>query len=1323
MAPENQPALSRVRSAGLIVRHSARPTQRHKHLRGTEPLTTTLPRVPTPELSLDDRFVVDEGMIHLTGVQALVRLPLVQRRLDLANGANTATFISGYPGSPLGGYDLELQRRRRLLAEHHVVHQMGVNEELGATAVMGSQLAQQLPGPRYDGVVGLWYGKANGFDRSMDALRQANLIGTTRTGGAVALVGDDPTAKSSPTPGASEFAMAAVMMPILHPGDVQEVLDLGLHAIALSRACGLWTALKISTTVADGSGSAFVSPDRVHPVMVDMTFDGRPYVHVPNSHMYGQKVLTMERSMLYARVPAALAYAKANDLNRVTVRGERDRLGIIAGGKNYFELRQTLRELGLDDDQLHRLGVRLLQLRMPYPLDGDVIRDFAAGLEEILVLEDKRPFVELFVKDELYGLADRPLVLGKQDEQGHPLVPVHAEIDTSSVAKLVAGRLLRRDDLPDIPGFRERVERVTRPNELASLTMGRSPYFCSGCPHNTSVAHVPEGTIIGAGTGCHVLAVFMRPQDVGEIVGLTAMGGEGAQWIGASPFCDLDHWIQNIGDGTYAHSGSLAIRAAVAAGVNITYKLLYNDHVAMTGAQPAIGIPSVPDLVTTLLAEGVRQVIVTTEDLSRYAGVSLPAGATVWHRDRFDEATSVLQAVEGVTVLLHDQECATEKRRRRKRGQLEEPKRRVLINEAVCEGCGDCGVQSNCLSVHPVQTDLGRKTQIHQPSCNVDYSCLKGNCPSFVTVIPGEAPRSHRVSAPELAAGDLPEPELHVPTAEFGLRITGIGGTGVVTVAQTLATAALLDGRFVRGLDQTGLAQKGGPVVSDLRITDHPLDQANKLTVADCDLYLACDLLVGAQQANLVVADPSRTVAVTSTAQVPTGQMVVDTQLSFPDTALLLSRIDDATRSDLNVAIDSSAVTEALFGTDQVANIFLVGAAYQSGALPLSAEVLESAIELNGIAVQANIQAFRRGRQAVADPAALTAQLDDMRPVPPVRAMAGGVEASKLAELVQAPAGSDLAELVALRVPMLTAYQDSAYARRYAARVEHVRAVEAERVPGSTSLAEAVAFSLFKLMAYKDEYEVARLHRDPAFRQELTERYGADATYSFMLHPPLLKALGMESKIAIPGQTGQLMFAALASMKRLRGTKLDVFGRDHVRVVERALITEYEALLDEICERLSAENHAVAVELASLPDLVRGYDDVKLRNVRAYRAQVERLRVRLADGRLDLPSLTLEPEPGGAHPVRSAVGRAAGVAVRAAGSAAREAGARIRRETRHANLEWDAQSEGRIEPTTAALMEGAPAGGSGGRAQPPRRTASGSVPAAPGEADTDRLPG
>jgi indolepyruvate ferredoxin oxidoreductase len=1165
-------------------------------------MTASLPR-----LSLTDKFTVEDGTIYLTGVQALVRLPIVQHRADQARGLNTATFISGYPGSPVGGFDLELQRRRAMLAEHHVVHNMGVNEELAATSVMGSQLAMRLPDPKYDGVVGIWYGKANGFDRALDAMRQANLAGTTRTGGAVAVVGDDPTAKSSPTPGATEFPAAAVMMPMLYPGDVQEVLDLGLHAVALSRCSGLWTVLKMSTTVADGSGSAYVSPSRVNPVMTWPELDGQPYHHVPDTHFYGVRVLNLERSLLYARIEAALAYARANDVNRITLRGDHDRLGVIASGKTYFDLRQACRDLGLDDARLQQIGVRLLQLRMPYPLEGRIVREFASGLQEILVLEDKRPFVELYVKDELYGLAERPSVVGKLDDEGRHLVPINAELDTPAIARLLLARLRRFEPLPELES---RFDGMVKQTVLEPLTLARSPYFCSGCPHSSSAAKVPTGAVVGAGTGCHVLAVFMRPHEVGNILGITAMGNEGAQWVGASPFVGLPHLIQNLGDGTYAHSGILGIRAAIAADVNITYKLLYNGHVAMTGAQPPVGIRAVPDLVRELLAEGVKRVIITTEDESRYDGTSLPAGVEVWDRTRMLEAQEVLRAIDGVTVLVHDQECATEVRRKRKRGRLEAPALRIAINERVCEGCGDCGVKSNCLSVHPVQTEFGRKTQIHQPSCNQDYSCLAGNCPSFLKVIPGTKPPERQWLGP-LDEDDLPEPDVVVRADEFGMRITGIGGTGVVTVAQTIAVAALLDGRHVRGLDQTGLAQKGGPVVSDVKITTSALDQSNHLAAADCDLYLVCDSLTGAQDTNLAVLDPARSVSVVSTARVPTGQMVVDTATGFPREELLLARIMGSSRADASVSLDAQTVSETLFGTDQVANILLVGAAYQAGALPLSAESLEQAIELNGVAVEMNLQAFRRGRQFVADPPGLQAALSRLSPAPDPDRLPPRLQS--IAAIVRATPGSQLDHLVRVRVRELQAYQDRGYARRYATWVEKIRAREAEVVSGE-ALAEAVAANLFKLMAYKDEYEVSRLHLDAHETEKIRGQFGSDARVRIMLHPPVLKAMGVQRKIGVPsGPAGTAMFRVLSSMKRLRNTRLDPFGRDHVRVVERELIAEYEGLLGEILASVNPYNHDVAVRLAGLPDLVRGYDEVKLANVEAYRQQVAQLRAQLSE--------------------------------------------------------------------------------------------------------------
>jgi indolepyruvate ferredoxin oxidoreductase len=922
--------------------------------------------------------------------------------------------------------------------------------------------------------------------------------------------------------------------------------------------------------------------------------------------LIGEHLQALEYSLAHGRLEAARAYSHANQLNRIVQRGPDDRIGVIAAGKTYYDLRQALSDLAVSEDELSRSGVRILQVRMPFPLDGEVVREFARGLKEILVIEEKQPFLERLVKDELYNLAERPIVVGKHDEEGRPLVKPDGELGSDSIAQVIGTRIPALGELQTV---RDRLARLRTLPVPAAINAVRAPYYCSGCPHNTSTTQLPEGALVGAGIGCHGMVTLMRPEEVGELTGITQMGGEGAQWIGMAPFTDRQHIFQNIGDGTYNHSGSLAIRASAGAGTNITYKLLWNSHIAMTGGQDPMPGLALPNVVRELLAEGAKRVIITSEEPSRWARADLPPGVEVWHRERIVEAQKTLAAIPGMTVLVHDQECAAELRRRRKRGKADDPPMRVVINERVCEGCGDCGEKSNCLSVHPVETEFGRKTQIHQASCNKDYSCLKGDCPSFLTVIPADGPRRTPARAARLDSGDVAAPaDPAILGDEFGVRITGVGGTGIVTVAQTLGTAALLDGRHVRGLDQTGLAQKGGPVVSDLKLTASPLAGANKAATADCDLYIAADLLVGASRPYLAAADPERTIAVISTARVPTGRMVVDTSARFPDPDGLVQRILGRSVSERGVQLDAQALAERLFGTDVVANMLLVGAAYQAGALPLSVGSIESAIKLNGVAVEANLQAFRRGRQAVADPAALRRALDAIHS--PVPAPAPSPTTRKVAAGVRAESGSELERSVALRVAELIDYQDSAYAASYARTVERVRAVESERVPGTSELVEAVAFFLHKLMAYKDEYEVARLHLDPRLRRELEDQFGPDAKISWRLHPPALRSLGMQRKIEL-GEWFGSGFRALAAMRRLRGTRLDPFGYTRVRRVERELIGEYRALIDHIVERLNADNHAVAVELARLPDLIRGYEEIKLRGVERYRARVVELRPQL----------------------------------------------------------------------------------------------------------------
>ncbi len=1125
-----------------------------------------------PQLS--DRYTATSGRVQLTGVQALARLPIDQHRRDLAAGLNVGTFVSGYEGSPLAGYDQELGRLKQLLDANDVTFVPGLNEEAAATSVQGSQLACTLPGAARDGVIGIWYGKAPGLDRATDALRHGNLMGSHPKGGALVLVGDDPAAKSSTLPCASDTALADLSIPYLYPADSQDVLDLGRHAIELSRASGLWTGLKIVTAVADGSSTVNLAADWPAP-----RIPPGAGTHVPTARLLHPTLGQLERDLVTNRLRIAREYARLNGLNRVVGRGPGDVLGVVAAGHTFLDVLAALRRLGIDEADLAASPVRLLRVGMPWPLEETVVREFADGLEEILVVEEKRSFLEAAIRDVLYGGPVQPAVTGKRDADGSELVPAYGELD----ADVITGPLRRRMTARGVPAAAAPAAadvRTTLP------LVSRVPYFCSGCPHNSSTKPLP-GTLVGGGIGCHALVLLMDESQAGTVTGLSQMGGEGMQWIGMAPFLDRDHFVQNIGDGTFDHSGSLAIRAAVAARANMTYKLLYNSAVAMTGGQrPASGM-TVPQIVGVLLAEGVARVIVTTEDLGRYRRVKLPGGVAVWDRSRIAEAQRVLAATPGVTVLVHDQECATEKRRKRKRGKIAQPQTRVFINERICEGCGDCGRKSNCLSVQPVPTEFGRKTRVHQSSCNVDYSCLDGDCPAFMTVVPG-APAGRRQAAEAITPDELPAPHPVVDPGSFGIRLTGVGGTGVVTVSQVLATAGLIAGWHTRSLDQTGLAQKGGAVVSDVRFSRSAPPPTNKLGTGECDLYLGCDLLVASDPKNLAVTAPDRTVAVVSVAEVPTGPMVSDPALAFPDRTAVSQPILDRVR-DGSVLLDVRQIVLGLFGDDQFANVFLVGAGFQTGALPLPPDAIEEAIRVNGVAVEKNLQAFRRGRQYVADPSALLAAARLDRP---------------------AAAEPTLDRLIRTRADDLTAYQDPAYARRYLNVVERVRAAEQDRTPGSTALTEAVARYLYKLMAYKDEYEVARLALEPSLGASLEAEFGPGARASWRLHPPVLRALGMKRKIAL-GPWFVPAFQVLRAMRGLRGTSMDPFGRTRIRVLERALIEEYLGLVDHLIGRLSPATAELAVRLAELPDSVRGYEDVKMRTVESYHQALAELRAQL----------------------------------------------------------------------------------------------------------------
>jgi indolepyruvate ferredoxin oxidoreductase len=1125
----------------------------------------------TPERSfaLSDRYRSTEGEILCTGVQALVRVPLDQLRADRRNGLKTAAFVSGYQGSPLGGYDRELAAQRALTDELGLVHTPALNEELGATAVLGSQLVSTRPNARYDGVIGVWYGKAPGLDRAGDAIRHANWAGTARNGGVLALVGDDPACKSSTLPSRSDIVLEALGLPVLYPGTVQQLIDLGLHGIAMSRASGLWTAMKIVTPVADGSGLAYVHPDRIRPKVDTLTVDGRAWQPTLSGRIAPPYTVGLEAEVLGTRHEMAMRYVVENQLNSVRANPTNAWLGIIAGGYIAEQVIAALGALGVSLEEAARLGVRLLQLGVLHPLDVDAVRRLADGCATVLVVEDKLAHLETLVRDALYPLAQRPAVIGKRDLDGSPLIPFTGIID--------AGVL--REPLRRVLATQIGAERLTPPPPSNGLQLTirtdaiRTPYFCSGCPHNTGTL-APDDALVGSGIGCHGMVTFTDLVGRGDVMGSAQMGGEGSQWIGMAPFLETTHMFQNIGDGTFFHSGQLSVQAAIAAGVSMTFKILYNSAVAMTGGQDAAGLLPVPQLTAKLLAEGVREVVITTDEPEKYRRVRLPDGASVRHRDDIVTAQEYLRTVPGVTVLIHDQQCAAEKRRDRKRGLLVTPKQRVVIDERICEGCGDCGRQSNCLSLQPVDTPFGRKTTVDQASCNLDISCVKGDCPAFVTVIPD--PSARRTSPPPPA--DVPQPTAVTPAEGATIRMPGIGGTGVVTVSQLLAAAAKIDGIDSSAVDQTGLSQKAGPVVSTISL--------GTPAAASVDVLVAFDLLVAVTRANVRGLD-GHTVVIASTTVAPTGRMIGHVADAGIDIAAYRDELDRQTNAANNRYCDAGALANGLFGSSVAANVLLLGVAYQAGAIPLQASSIERALELNGTAVEANRDAFRWGRAWVVDPAAVERAAGML---PPAVAVTGFTEFE---------ADDALRAIVARCHGDLVDYQDRRYADRYLARLRTCFA--AERASGGDGrFTRTVADQLHRVMAYKDEYEVARLALDG--RQRLSKSLGAPIdSVTYHLHPPVLRALGMRRKLRLQRTAGPV-FRLLRAAKRLRGTPLDPFGRAAMRRSERALIAGYEVLVDELAASLSAANLESSTHLAGLVEMVRGYESVKQRNLDAYAA-------------------------------------------------------------------------------------------------------------------------
>ncbi|MEA2930722.1 MAG: indolepyruvate ferredoxin oxidoreductase [Hyphomicrobiales bacterium] len=1148
-------------------------------------------------VTLDDKYDLFQSRIFVTGYQALIRATLMQQERDRIAGLNTAGYVSGYRGSPLGGLDQQFMRAAPHLSKHNILFQTGLNEDLAATAIWGTQQAELRGEGKYDGVFGMWYGKGPGVDRTGDVFRHANFAGSSKNGGVLALMGDDHTAESSTTAHQSEFHFVDVMIPILNPAGVQEIIDYALYGWAMSRYCGSWAALKCMHETVESTGVVDAALDRVKIVI-----PGDDEFRMPPGGLNIRLVdgiLEMEARLHDYKRDAMLAFVKANKLNRVIISGGRNpKIGIITVGKSYLDVRQAFDELGIDEVKCNDLGIKLFKVACPWPISRAELKEFAAGLDLIIVVEEKRSLIEVQVREELYGTANQPVVIGKRDEHDNWLFPVKGALEPNDIAIAVGERVLTRTPNDELASRVSRLKQGQSAVAAMSDVSARTPYFCSGCPHNSSTV-VPQGMRAYAGIGCHFMSQWMDR----NTLGWTHMGGEGANWIGEAPFSKRKHVFQNLGDGTYNHSGYLAIRASAAAGVNVTYKILFNDAVAMTGGQRNDGGLTVPIIARQVAAEGAKKIVVVTDEPWKYPkGTEWPKGLTIHHRDDLMQVQTSLADIPGLTVLIYDQTCAAEKRRRRKRGQFPDPDKRVVINELVCEGCGDCGVQSNCVSVQPLDTEWGRKRTIDQSSCNKDYSCLKGFCPSFVTVEGAKLKRGKGVDAPANLPA-LPEPVLPAIGQTYSIIVTGVGGTGIVTIGGVLGMAAHLEGKGAGIIDQAGLAQKGGAVYSHIRIAKTPEDiHAIRVAAGECDLVLGGDMVVVGNKKVLSTAKLGGTTMVINTAEILPGDFTRNADFSLP-TERLKRAIRTAAGAEKTNFVDATRLATALLGNSIGANIFMVGYAYQLGALPLSAESIEKAIELNGEAVAMNLAAFQFGRRAAFDLASVEALV---KPAPEAAS-----DARRLSQSFD--------ETVARRVGFLTAYQNETYAARYKSLVDQVQAAEAAKTPGKTGLAEAVARYLFKLMAYKDEYEVARLYADPSFLAQVkNEVAGDNLTLKFHLAPPLLarkdKVTGVPKKMTF-GPWMLSAFRVLAKFRFLRGTAFDIFGYSDERRTERKLVADYEALLAEIIAKLTPGNHHIAVGLAAIPEKIRGFGHVKARHLVVAKADEAALLDQFRSGR------------------------------------------------------------------------------------------------------------
>ncbi len=1130
---------------------------------------------PQRKVTLEDKYELEEGRVFLTGIQALVRLPMMQRQRDLAAGLDTGGFISGYRGSPLGVLDMNLWRAQKYLDRHHIKFEPGVNEDLAMTAVWGSQQLPLFPDAAKDGVFAMWYGKGPGVDRCGDVMKHGNAAGSSKHGGVLICAGDDHGASSSTLPHQSDHMFMAAMVPVLYPSNVQEMLDYGLIGWAMSRFTGAWIGFKTVAEVVESAASVSVSPDRVridYPNAYTPP-DGGLNIRWPDG------IHEQEDRLLRHKAYAALAFARTNRIDRVTIDSPRPRLGIATCGKSYLDVRQALQDLGVDEAKAAAIGIRLYKVGMIWPLEKDGVREFAQGLEEIVVVEEKRALVENQLKEQLYNwdAATRPRVVGKFDEKGDWLLPASNDLSPATISRAIGERILKFHDDESIRSRLEFLDRKEKALAARPVSFDRTPYFCSGCPHNSST-RVPEGSRAVSGIGCHFMSQWMDR----NTATFTQMGGEGTPWIGQAAFSNAGHIFANLGDGTYYHSGLLAIRACVAAGVNITYKILYNDAVAMTGGQPVEGQPTVADISLQVYAEGAKKVVIVSDEPDKYpTSMHFAPGVTFHHRDDLDRVQRDLREWKGVSVLIYDQTCAAEKRRRRKRGEFYDPPKRVFINERVCEGCGDCSVQSNCMSVTPVETEFGRKRKIDQSNCNKDFSCIKGFCPSFVTVH-GAAPRraAATVRPADLPDAAIPDPAVPDCSEPYGILVTGIGGTGVITVGALISMAAHIEGKGVTTLDHTGVAQKNGAVMSHIRIAERPEDiHAVRIAAGEADAVIGCDLVVTSSYAALAKMGADKTRAIVNTQETMTAGFIRDKDLQFPSAALLdiVARTVGKGRFE---ALEATAIATRLMGDSIATNMFMLGYALQKGMVPLRQESILEAIELNGVAVTANKRALDWGRRAAVD-------LDAVRKI-----------AFPVAPLEFRPKRAEtLDEIAAIRRKDLTAYQNAAWADRYESLVRMAEAAEQDKAKGQSGFALAVARNLYKLMAYKDEYEVARLYSSGDFRRQVAQAF-EDGNHRMTVHlaPPLLARRDPETGQLEKREYGPWIFTAfavLAKFKRLRGGPFDPFGRTAERKAERRLIADYEKTVRELIDGLDAETHDLAVQIANIPEDIRGYGHIK----------------------------------------------------------------------------------------------------------------------------------